>query len=88
MSRVAESELSNHANHAADSTVPDHPAAPYAEEQPNGGDSVTIPLRDHGSPDARNPDPESPYGDTLTQTSITKLLAKKFKVSVSGGWYW
>ena len=26
-------------------------------------------------------DSESTYGDTLTQTSITKLLSKKFKVS-------
>ena len=42
-----------------------------------GSGTVTLQLPDSGTSDA-----ESSYGDTLTQTSITKLLSKKFKVSM------
>lgn len=41
-------------------------------------DRVTVEVAENGPLS----DGESTYGDTLTQTSITKLLSKKFKVTI------
>ena len=54
----------------------DHPAT----RTPGRPDSLGVPEGAAGGGGASS-DNESSYGDTLTQTSITKLLSNKFKVS-------
>ena len=56
----------------------DHGGGGVSENGPLPQDAVvTLQVPDSGPSDG-----ESSYGDTLTQTSITKLLSKKFKVSL------
>ena len=59
-----------------DAIVPSRRHGNGSVTSPHG--MVTLQVLDGGTSDA-----ESSYGDTLTQTSITKLLSAKFKVSVS-----